>query len=329
MTLHRRDLLALSLAAGLLPLPALADPGADPGGAGPLWDPPERVALWPSLPPGAPAPLPVPAPEVKRFPEQAPQLWMRGVARPEIGVFRSPRPDGRGLLVLPGGGYGFTSLTNEGTEVAAALGAMGITVFVLSYRLPGEGWAHREDVPLADAQRAMRLIRAGAARYGIDPARLGVLGFSAGGHLAGSLATQSGYAAYRPVDAADRMDARPACCGLLYAVSTVNPGASHGGTRANLLGPDPAPGAQARYDVVRNIAAAATPPLFVCQAQDDMTVPFGNAVDLFAAARAAGVPVEAHFLLKGGHGFGTRLAPGNPGSLWPALFARWMGEVLA
>ncbi|MGI4732149.1 MAG: alpha/beta hydrolase [Janthinobacterium lividum] len=322
MTLHRRDLLALSLAAGILPTAAFAQGVAAPG-----WNPPERVPLWPGTPPGAPTPLPAPAPEIKRFPGQAPQLWMHGVAYPEIGVFRPARPDGRGVLVIPGGGYGFTSLTNEGVEVAAALGAMGITSFVLSYRLPGEGWAHREDVPLADAQRAMRLIRAGARRYGVDPAQLGVLGFSAGGHLAGSLATLPGYAAYAPVDAADRLDARPAFCGLMYAVSTVNPGASHGGTRANLLGPNPAPGAQARYDVAHNIART-TPPMFVCQAQDDGTVPFTNALDLFAAARAASVPVEAEFLTKGGHGFGTRLPASNPGSLWPQAFGRWVTETL-
>ncbi len=330
MTFDRRSLLSLPLVAGLAPA-AFARTGAQANaaiasrGGVTTWPPAERFALWPGIPAGAPNPLPTPHPSMPRYPDGYRDFQMRGVVRPEVGVFRPARPDGRSVLIVPGGGYYITSLRNEGMDIAHALNAFGITAFVLSYRLPGEGWADRADVPLADAQRAMRLIRANARSYGIRAEKLGVLGFSAGGHLAGSLAELHDFPAYRPVDAADRHSARPAWAGLMYAVSNMDPGRSHGGSRTNLLGPDPLPAVQARYAIDRQLKPGA-PPLFLVHAEDDGTVPVANSVDTLAAARHAGIPAEAHFLQHGGHGFGLRLSPRSPGSLWPQLFDRWMGE---
>jgi acetyl esterase/lipase len=326
MTPTRRSLLALPVAAGVAPQ-AFAQGSPAPSDI-PVWPPTERFPLWPGTPPGAPTPLPRPAPQVTGKPGAYRDIWMRGVVRPEVGVFRPQRPDGRAVLVMPGGGYSFTSLRNEGIDVAHALMPHGITVFVLSYRLPGEGWADRADVPLADSQRAMRLIRANVRHYGIRPETLGVLGFSAGGHLAGSLTVNHGIEVYRTVDAADRHSARPAFAGLMYAVSNVDPGRSHGGSRANLLGPDPSPAVQARYAIDRQLKRG-DPPLFLVHAEDDTTVPVFNSLDLLAAARRAEIPVEAHILRRGGHGFGVRLPARSPGSLWPQLFDRWMGEAIA
>ena len=116
------------------------------------------------------------------------ELWIRGVAKPEVHIFRPARPDGSALLALPGGGYEFLSVQNEGLDAAERFNADRTTVFVLTYRLPVEGWQSRSLVALQDAQRAMRLIRSRASDLRIDPARLGVLGFSAGGHLAADLA---------------------------------------------------------------------------------------------------------------------------------------------
>src|SRR5436305_9462135 len=130
------------------------------------------------------------------------ELWLRGIASPEIQVYRPARPDGSALLALPGGGYGFLSVQNEGLDVAERFNAERTTIFVLAYRLPGEGWANRHLVPLQDAQRAMRLIRSRAADLRIDPARLGVIGFSAGGHLAAHLAPAFATPTYAPVDGA-------------------------------------------------------------------------------------------------------------------------------
>ena len=282
--------------------------------------------MWPGAAPGQRLPEALPRSEITGRAGEYHDLWLRGVVRPDVGVIRPRRPDGRAVLIMPGGGYNFTSIRKEGLDVALALASRGITGFVLNYRLPGEGWVDRANTPLMDAQRALRLIRAGAERYRIDPRRIGVLGFSAGGHLAASLLTLFDTPVYRRVDAVDALSARPDFGGLMYAVSNMDLGRSHGGSRANLLGPNPDPAMERRYACDRNITRE-TPPLFIVHAQDDTTVPFTNAMDLFAGARAARIPVEAHFLLRGGHGFGNRLPTTESGSLWPDLYDRWIGEV--
>lgn len=313
----RRDLLALPL--GALAMPALAQTAAEDL---PSWPPTEHLTLWPGRPPGALAKPPALNAAMTGKPGEYRDLQMRGVASPDIGVFRPARPDGRGVLVIPGGGYEFISLRNEGIDVARVLNAAGITAFVLRYRLPNEGWRDRANTPLADAQRAMRVIRHGARRFGIDPDRLGVIGFSAGGHLAGSLATQHAARVYDPIDADDRQSARPAFAGLIYAVSNVDPGRSHAGSRAILLGQSPDAAMQARYAIDRNIRSD-TPPLFLLHTEDDTVVPVQNSIDSFAAARAAKVPAVGLFLPRGGHGFSVRLPASEPASQWPEMFARW------
>ena len=331
---NRRTILALSLGAAAAPAAVAAQGNANALPAGtvslspkPAWPPRENFALWPGAPPGARLPEPLAHPEITGRSGDYHDLWMRGVVRPDVGVVRPRRPDGRAVLIMPGGGYSFTSIRKEGIDVALGLASRGITGFVLNYRLPGEGWIDRANTPLMDAQRALRLIRANAERFQVDPRRIGVLGFSAGGHLAASLLTLSETPVYRRVDAIDAVSARPDFGGLLYAVSNMDPGRSHGGSRANLLGPNPDSAMERRYACDRNITRE-TPPLFIVHAQDDPTVPFANAMDLFGAARAARIPVEAHLLLRGGHGFGTRLPTTESGSLWPDLFDRWIGEVM-
>jgi acetyl esterase/lipase len=298
------------------PTPAAGDPEA------PAWPAQERIRLWPGKPPGSPARLPTPAPTMNGV-KGSRELWLRGIATAEVHVFRPARPDGSAILSLPGGGYGFLSVQNEGIDVAQRFNAGGTTVFVLAYRLPGEGWADRHLVPLQDAQRAMRLIRAGAAGFRIDPARLGVIGFSAGGHLAADLAVAHGESAYAPIDPADRLSARPTFAGLIYPVVSLRPRATHAGSMENLLGPSPSSALiDARSPLLR--VRAETPPSFLVHAVDDGTVPVENSLDWLAACRAAKVPAEAHIVAEGGHGFGLHLAPHLPGSRWPELFGLWM-----
>lgn len=250
------------------------------------------------------------------------QLWIKGIATPEVNVFRPALPDGSAILVIPGGGYEFIAVQNEGVDAAERFNADRTTIFVLSYRLPAESWADRSVVPLRDAQRAMRLIRSRAADFRIDPARLGVLGFSAGGHLAADLAVSFEERVYEPVDAADRLSARPAFAGLIYPVTTLGVG-THGGSRDNLLGPKPAPDLIAARSPVLHISTA-TPPSFIVAAFDDGTVPVDNSLAWVAACRKANVSVEANLFAEGGHGFGFHLPRDNPGSRWPDLFALWM-----
>lgn len=278
------------------------------------WPPKEHFRLWPGRPPGAPRTLPTPDNSMNGAPPRR-ELWLRGVAEPVVGVFRPANPDGRALLSLPGGGYRFISVENEGINVARAFNPLGVTVFVLAYRLPGEGWANPEDVPLQDGQRAMRLIRANAARYGIDPAKLGCVGFSAGGLLSSSLAVAHDDPVYAKVDAADAQSARPAFAGIVYPVTS--------GDRMR-VGKLPS----ARFDATQRVSRA-TPPIFIVHALDDPVVSAASPLAMMAACRDAGVPVEAHFLQEGGHGFGARyLGPEVSGSRWPELFDAWIKRAL-
>ena len=169
------------------------------------------------------------------------ELWIRGVPMPEVHVFRPARPDGSALLSFPGGGYDFLSVQNEGIDVAERFNAERTTVFVLTYRLPGEGWADRSPGPspgraARDAPDPRR-----AADFRIDPARLGVLGFSAGGHLAADLAVSFAQPIYKPVDAADTCPPARHSSALIYPVIEPRSAPTHGGSRDNLLGPSPAP----------------------------------------------------------------------------------------
>jgi acetyl esterase/lipase len=205
--IDRRSLLAL--AAGAAPAAVLAPVAGDPT---------EIFPLWPGLPPGAPAVLPDEQYVDRKTPGMAHDRYAAAIARPTISVFRPDHPNGDAVLIAPGGGYVRVVTDKEGYEAAHWLNGRGVTAFVLRYRLPGGGWANHSDVPLQDAQRAMRVIRAQASSFGVDPERLAVMGFSAGGHVAASLAVRHAASVYTPVDAADRFPARPQVAALVYPV---------------------------------------------------------------------------------------------------------------
>ncbi len=244
---------------------------------------------------------------------------VHGVSRPRLCVFTPARPNGAALVITPGGSYRRIAFDIEGYELAKFFTAQGMTVFVLLYRLPAEGWAHAADVPLADAQRAMRVVRANASRFGIDPARVAFMGFSAGGHVCASLATRFDAQVYQPVDSADALDARPHLCAPIYPVLSMDPAIAHMQSRQNLLGDNPSE-AQLRLHSPDRMVTAATPPCFLTHAEDDPAVPIANSLVFRAALKAAGVPVEAHLFATGGHGFGLRKVEGTPTHAWADLF---------
>ena len=288
-------------------------------------DPTEIVPLWPGPPPGAPPVLPreaiVDRVATSGFQDRA----VTGVGHPLLTVFRPKTSNGAAALIMPGGSYVRVVIDKEGIEVGRRLAAAGVTTFMLRYRLPAEGWSNRADAPLQDAQRAVRLIRAGAARFGIDPRRILALGFSAGGHVAASLATGHGRKVYAPVDAADAQSARPDFSGLMYPVIDMARPNAHEGSREALLGTTVSPAMEAMYSPQRHVDAG-VPPTFLAHAVDDLTVPVANSLDYFAALRLARVPAEAHFFQEGGHGFGIGLAKGKPAAAWPDLLLAWAGR---
>ena len=283
------------------------------------WIEAPSVAIWPGEPPGVAGFTP------QTLPANWPPVFLRNVARPDLKVFRPQRPNGHALLVVPGGAYQFVSVANEGAELAPHLTERGFTVFVLTYRLPGEGWLNRSDVPLQDAQRAVRVIRSEAARFAIDPTKISVLGFSAGGHLAATLATQHAESTYSAVDAADRASARPFAAGLVYPVITMEKAWTHAMSRDLLLGDAPTDTLVAHRSAEQHVTSA-TPPVFAVHAIDDPAVPVENSLRMMAAMRAANRPVEAHFLQEGGHAFGVGY-PGTPSAHWIELFSAWLGRL--
>jgi acetyl esterase/lipase len=278
----------------------------------------EEIALWPGTPPGgAGVHLTLHIVDRNKTPDGRPDRMSSGIQTPAITVYRPAKPDGSALLIMPGGAYVHLSFDKAGGDVARALLPAGVTCFVLRYRLPGEGWADRADVPLQDAQRAMRLIRAGAANFGIDPARVGIIGFSAGGHLAGSLATRGDAKVYAPVDAADSLSAKPDFTGLLYPALSVMHWAEP------LLGPGSSEATRAFYSPVQHFTSAMAP-VFLAQAADDPAVHFTSSLTAFAKLRAVNVPTEMHIFEEGGHGFGYGAGVvGKPVSAWPRLFLNW------
>jgi len=299
-----------------LPLPAFAaDDATQPAT--------ETIPLWPGVPPGGEGVNPTPyTVERSPTPSEYHDREMAGIAHPVLTAFRPRRSDGSAVLILPGGGYSYEAYDLEGIEPALRLNEFGVTAFVLLYRLPGEGWHDRANVPLQDAQRAMRVIRGRAGEYGIDSARLGVLGFSAGGHLAASLGERAGAVVYGPVDANDAYDARPSFTALLYPVITMLPPFGHEASCEKLLGAKASAPLRAAYSVERAVSAN-TPPCFLAAAADDPDVPVDNTLEMFASLRAAKVASEMHIFEVGGHGFAIRGAAGKPAAAWPDLLQRW------
>ncbi len=314
--LSRRETLFAGVATGLLSSAARA---AQSG----TWPdfPAEEIDLWPGTPPGAPSVLPVEQ-VIETGNAEHHGRMVKGIVRPRMKVFRPSRPNGAALLVTPGGGYSVIVIDVEGYQVGPWLSERGWTVFVLYYRLPGEGWANRADVPLSDAQRAMRLIRSRAAKYGFDPDKVGAMGFSAGGHVCGDLATRYDGRVYDPVDAADRLSARPTIAAPIYAVQSMSQTLAHAGSRDMLLGPNPSAEMQRAHSPAHSVTAA-TPPFFMAHAEDDTTVSVENTVEMRAALKAAGVKVETHLFTAGGHGLGLPGPAGEPARRWKEMFVTW------
>lgn len=261
---------------------------------------PKTILLWPDGAPGAQGDADIDKPDLTLY-------------------IASQNKVPTGIIVCPGGGYVHLAMSYEGTDVAKWLNTMGISAFVLKYRL---GPKYHHPAELDDAQRAIRYVRAHAAEFGIDPHHIGIWGFSAGGHLASTAGTHFDNGTPNSADPIDRESSRPDFMILAYPVITFEEPYAHRGSRDALLGPNPDP---ALVELLSNEEQVTkdTPPTFLFHTSDDPVVPVQNSVLFYLALRRAGVPAEMHIYEHGRHGVG--LAQDSPElSTWPTLLANWL-----
>ncbi|WP_395490948.1 alpha/beta hydrolase [Cedecea davisae] len=267
------------------------------------------IPLWNGSPPGGGGP------------SGSIQTSARGaqsnVAIPVLTVIEPASSNGHAVLVAAGGGYKRIEMGSEAWPAAEWLAERGYTAYVLSYRLPGEGWADGNLVALQDAQRALRVIRQ-------REKHVSVLGFSAGGHLLGLAATRQDYRSYPRQDKLDDTAAFADRAALIYPIITLEEPYSHTSTHKILVGKD-APAAQNAEWSVQNYVTPHSPPFFLVQAEDDPVSNPQNTLIMAAACEQRHVPVEMHRYSSGGHGFGMG-KPGTPTVKWPQHYAKWLAE---
>ncbi|MBE0659106.1 MAG: alpha/beta hydrolase [Bryobacteraceae bacterium] len=242
------------------------------------------------------------------WPEGAPgAVGTEELDKPALTTYVAAKPNGAAVLVCPGGGYGALAMDHEGKQIADWYNALGVSAFILKYRL---GPRYRHPAPLDDARRAMRMIRERALKLGIDPARVGVMGFSAGGHLASTLSTHF------------QQGERPDFAVLCYPVISFTTRYTHSGSMRNLLGAPPDPALV--WDLSNELKVTAeTPPTFLFHTNADTGVPPENSILYYMALRRVGVPAEMHIYAEGRHGVG--LAQKDPVlSTWPDRLKDWL-----
>jgi acetyl esterase/lipase len=273
--------------------------------------------LWPGEAPGA-----------KRPPAGSEKIndgWRyANIEVPQFQVHLAPegKRTGQAVVILPGGGYGILAMNHEGHDYAKWLNERGITGVVVKYRVGPPDFGYQFPVPFLDARRAIRTVRANAEEWGVDPAKVGVMGSSAGGHLASLCTTR--FADTFPEEGKDEIDklsARPDFSILIYPVISMGP-VAHGGSRNNLLGKTPAPELLEKCSTEKQVTKD-TPPVFLLSTFDD-GVDCRNSLDFAAACKANGVPVSLHLFEKGGHGYGMNVADKGDLAVWPSLLDGWL-----
>lgn len=264
-------------------------------------DPPVAEPLWPARAPGA----------VGDRPEDIPTLRIWQPAE---------NPAKTAIVVCPGGGYGHLALDHEGKQIAQWLNSLGITAAVLEYRHRGKGYGH--PAPMTDAQRAIRLVRSRAAALNIEPNRVGIIGFSAGGHLASTAATHFDAGNPQADDPIDRISCRPDFAILCYAVIAFGEPFTHTGSQHNLLSKEAPPELVEQFSNEKQVTPE-TPPCFLWHTDEDRVVPPDNSVMFYLACRKQKVPAELHIYRSGQHGLGLA-ANANGANLWPKQCELWL-----
>lgn len=243
------------------------------------------------------------------------------VSTPKLLVHLPKNPNGTAILVISGGGYAHIETGKESAPASNWLNSLGITAFELVYRLPQENWQNTE-VAFQDAQRAMRVIRNKAKDLGINPNKIGVLGFSAGGHLAGMLSSTFGENYYKPTDSIDNLSAKPNFCALIYPIISMLPPNNNTHSFRMLLGKNPSLEQETKYSVEKQVNSE-NPTTFIAQALDDPISPVENSILMFQALKSKNIPAEMHIFQNGGHGWGMG-KPGTDTTSWSGLFENWL-----
>jgi acetyl esterase/lipase len=244
--------------------------------------------------------------------------------KPTLTIYLPPKEkaNGAAVVICPGGGYGALATDHEGLQIGQWLNSFGVAGFMVKYRHSRTGAGYGHPAPLQDAQRAVRIVRSRAAEWGVDPNRIGILGFSAGGHLASSAITHFNESFYEAKDKIDRVSCRPDFAVLVYPVISLTESFTHVGSRRNLLGPNPDPALVEKMSSEKQVTPQ-TPPTFLIATWEDTGVPAENSIYFYLALRKAKVPAELHIFLKGPHGFGLgQKIEGT--SAWPGLCEKWM-----
>lgn len=275
----------------------------------------EEIPLWPGRPPGEGG-----ATGPEKVGEAGAGLGaLSNISVPRMRVYRPAKANGAAVVVCGGGGYFRIQLLKESTPIASWLQERGFTVFELLYRLPNDGWD--ASVPFMDAQRAMRIVRTRAADFGIDPQQIGIMGFSAGGHLAGFTALQPQRKLYAGSDKYEMVSARPDFSALLFPVVSLRKPYDTTRTRREIIGETPSAEAENAWSL-DTYASADAPPTIIFASADDKTAPPAHGIMLFEKLNAAGASAELHLFRDGGHGWGLG-RPEQVLSQWPAMFVKW------
>jgi acetyl esterase/lipase len=285
----------------------------------------DTIDLWPRGTPGADL-VAVREEVIERLPEgPLRDRFAQHVTRPKLTLF-APQGAWNGvtLLIVPGGGYTRVVIDKEGFESADWFASRGFAAAVLRYRMPADGWPDGADVPVHDAQRALRLLRQRDWPASAPARRIGLIGFSAGGHLCGRLITEPALR-YPEYDAADRHSAMPDFAVLVYPVIATTGEAAHAGSARQLQLAGVAQSDLARYSPHLNVGSS-TPPTMLIHAADDPGVPVENSLMMHRALLAHGIRSELHVFDRGGHGFGLRGAAGLNAAAWPTLVQNWALE---
>lgn len=248
--------------------------------------------------------------------------WITKVSSPTLDFYPAPNEisNGTAVIICPGGGYAGLAINHEGAQVAAWLNTLGITAFVLKYRLPNDLIMTDKSIgPLQDGQEAMRIVRRHAKEWKINPDKIGIMGFSAGGHLASTISTHFEEQVY---EMQDNTSARPDFSILIYPVIDMDNAITHSGSRNNLLGKAPSQESINHFSNEQQVTKN-TPPAFLVHSLDDKTVPVENSINYLLALKQHAVPGELHIYENGGHGYGLG-KEGQTNAAWPEACKKWL-----